>query len=168
MPETDITPILEVALDHFADSLKFISESIADVPEHRLAEQPAGVINHPAWTISHLVAAIEFTLTLLEEQTPLPAGVSYKAFGNGSKPLAHRKEYRSKPDLLAHLALAHDALARAARAKHATHFPRPTPDALRSFAPTIGHVVLYMLTAHDQYHLGQLMVWRRAAGFVQN
>jgi hypothetical protein len=35
---------------------------------------------------------------------------------------------------------------------------------LQTFFPTIGDHIVYMITAHQVDHLGQLAAWRRAMG----
>jgi hypothetical protein len=32
----------------------YAEDCVKDIPDHRLAEQPAGLVNHGAWTMSHL------------------------------------------------------------------------------------------------------------------
>ena len=32
----------------------FLIETVEDIPEHLMTEQPCGLVNHPAWTLSHL------------------------------------------------------------------------------------------------------------------
>ncbi len=42
-------------LRNYGLTLDYLRRLIADVPDERLTEQPAGAVNHPAWVIGHLV-----------------------------------------------------------------------------------------------------------------
>ncbi len=157
-------PTIEILLNIFSGTLTHIGEAVSDIPESRMAEQPLGLANHPAWTLSHLCAAAGLILTLLDEAGDDVAAAEFERFGPGSVPLSDPALYIAKPEALAKLADRHAHAARAVRAKHAEHFHRLPPEKLRAFAPTIGRIVVYLLAAHESYHLGQLMQWRRAAG----
>ncbi|MDX2147894.1 MAG: DinB family protein [Planctomycetota bacterium] len=158
-------PLLEDVLGVYADTLKHIREFMESIPDERMAEQPGGVINHPAWTLGHLHSASGLLLTLLDAAPPAPAEESRK-FGPGSKPVADRSAYASKESLLASLMERHVQVEAAVRANHRSHFPKPPPEFLRAFAPTVGRISIYLLAAHEPYHLGQLMPWKRAAGLI--
>jgi hypothetical protein len=156
---------IDQVLDVFSDHQTWLEEAVADVPDERLAEQPGGVVNHPAWTLSHLNASLGFLLGLLNETEGSSSDEENKQFGNGSIPVTDRSRYASKIELLETLKYRHALVDSAVRAKHADYFARSTPGTLREFAPSIGRIALYLLAAHESYHLGQLMQWRRAAGF---
>lgn len=159
--------MIDLILSQFAATLKDIREIVADIPEARMAEQPSGIRNHPIWTLGHLCTAAGFIVQLLGE-TPVAGHADDVArFGPGSKPVADRAAYPSKAELLAQLATLHEQATRVTRAKHADWFGRPSPESLRSFAPTIGQIVVYLLASHESYHLGQLAPWRRAAGLAE-
>lgn len=159
---------IQFILDVFDDHLTWLEDAVADIPDSRFAEQPQGVRNHPAWTLSHLNASIGFLLKLLEETDGASTDAEDKQFGNGSIPVTNRSRYMSKADLLQMLRHRHKRVDAAVRLKHDTYFERETPKSLRAFAPTIGRIAVYLLASHESYHLGQLMQWRRAAGIGQN
>ncbi len=162
--ESNSDPAIELMLNVFSDHLTWLEEAVADIPDERFAEQPGGVVNHPAWTLSHLSANAAFLLSLLDEPEGASSDEENKQFGNGSIPVTNRSLYASKSDLLETLTRRHELVDSAVRAKHAEYFGRPTPEKLREFAPTIGRIAVYLLASHESYHLGQLMQWRRAAG----
>lgn len=156
---------IDLMLGVFRDHLTWLEDTVADIPDERLAEQPGGVVNHPAWTLSHLNATLCFLLGLLDETEGDSAEEENKKYGNGSIPVTDRSQYASQSELLATLKQRHELVDSAVRAKHREYFSRPTPEKLREFAPTIGRIAIYLLASHESYHLGQLMQWRRAAGF---
>ncbi|QDU44282.1 YCII-related domain protein [Symmachiella dynata] len=156
---------IDLMLGVFRDHLKWLEDTVADIPDERLAEQPGGVVNHPAWTLSHLNASLGFLLSLLDETEGDSAEEENKKYGYGSIPVTDRSHYASQSELLATLKQRHELVDSAVRAKHREYFSRPTPEMLQEFAPTIGRIAIYLLASHESYHLGQLMQWRRAAGF---
>jgi hypothetical protein len=159
--------MLDDVLALFASSLNDVEKALKDVPDARLAEQPAGVANHPAWTVGHLVVSANYVAHLLGEPRaavpePYPA-----MFRPGTTPRPDRSVYPSKDQLLAHLRAAHAAAESAARRSYAARAGDASPEDLRSFSPTVGRIVVFLLAAHEPYHVGQLMVWRRAAGVTE-
>ena len=161
-PNPDLN--LDLILNIFSGTLQQVSAAVADIPDSLLAEQPDGLVNHPAWTLSHLNTAAGFIIQLLGGTDSIPSPDEAKSFGPGSTPTADRTLYRSKSDLLAQLSHRHALAEAIVRERHAAHFPRETPPQLRNFAPTIGRIIVYLLATHESYHLGQLQQWRRAAG----
>jgi hypothetical protein len=156
--------MIELILGVYAETLKDAEELTADIDDARFAEQPAGIRNHPAWTLGHLVVSGNFILILLDEK-PIAVPENYgKLFPPGTQPTSDRATYPSKQTLLSHLKQVHTAAVDAVRRKHASYFDRPSPENLRSFAPTLGKIIVYLLAAHENNHLGQLIAWRRAAG----
>lgn len=146
----------------FADSLKWLKDAVADVDDARAAEQPAGAVNHPAWTLTHLCVAHDFTLQLLGGTAICPAGWAAIA-SPGSTPTTDRAMYPSISEALAMLDRQHAEIDRLVRAAKPAQFAAESPENIRSFAPTIGHVIAYMLLSHENYHLAQIAVWKRVA-----
>jgi hypothetical protein len=162
---TTATPLaITQVLDIFADSLVSLRECVETIPDERMAEQFPALVNHPAWTLGHLVTASAFAVQLLDGQPELGISLDRGVYGPGSTPSAVRAQYASKRELLAALERVHGQVAAAIAAKHDTHFAKPAPEALRSLAPTVGRIVLYLATCHESYHLGQLVQWKKAAG----
>jgi hypothetical protein len=159
--------MIDPALALFAMTLGQVRDTVKDIPDARAAEMPGGVRNHPAWTLAHLCTGAAYILILLDEPAPADTTEMFAKYGPGSTPVADRAAYRPMSADLTLLAELHERAVAAVRAKHAAYFTRQSPDELRSFAPTIGDAVFYLLTAHESYHLGQLVVWKRAAGLVK-
>lgn len=166
--QTRDDPTIEHMLDVFGNHLTWLVEAVADVPNSRFAEQPQGVRNHPAWTLSHLSSSLGFLLKLLDESEGASTDEEDKRYGGGSIPTTDRSQYLPKDDLLRTLRHRHERVESAVREKHREYFARETPEALRAFAPTIGRIAFFLLASHESYHLGQLMQWRRAAGLSRS
>jgi hypothetical protein len=164
---TTTTPLaITQVLELYADSLTSLRECVAPIPDERMAEQFPALVNHPAWTLGHLVTANAFAVQLLDGQPALGITLDRGVYGPGSTPTSVREQYASKSELLAALGRVHEQVAAAIAARHDTHFAKPAPEALRGLAPTVGRIVLYLTTCHEPYHLGQLVQWKKAAGIA--
>ncbi|MBK7406008.1 MAG: DinB family protein [Phycisphaerales bacterium] len=138
-------------------------EAVEDIPESRMAEQPATLLNHPAWTLSHLNAYAGLLLLMFDDPSVPAAGAEMERFGYGTTPVPDRAAYAAKPQLLSQFRDRNARLAAVVAEKHADYFPRPSPEMFHPYSPTIGHIAITLLVAHPPHHLGQLRQWRRAA-----
>lgn len=157
---------LSLTLSLYADSLRQIEEMLSNVPDEAMARQFPGVVNHPAWTIGHLCTSSAFVLFLLEEKLDASLQLEREKYGPGSVPNSTRSNYPSKQQLLAELRSMHTQVAKAVEAKHDAYFAKQAPEAVRSFFPTIGRGVMYLIACHEPYHQGQLAQWKKAAGIA--
>lgn len=150
---------------------RFLIEAVEDVPESRMAEQPgrSAIVNHPAWTLSHLNAYAGVLLSMLDDPSVPPgaADAEMERFGYGTRPVPDRAAYATKRELLDRFRDRNSRLAAVVADKHSDYFPRPSPEKFHPHAPTIGHIAITLLVAHPPHHLGQLKQWRRAAGIAE-
>lgn len=153
-------------LDVFSMSNAFLRASVADIPEARMTEQPGAIVNHPAWTLSHLNAYRALLLSMLGDMREAAAGTEIERFGYGTTPAADPAAYPSKHELLAVFDDRHARIVAMVAQRHAEYFPRPAPARFHPHAPTIGHLAVIWMTTHEGHHLGQLRQWRRAAGLA--
>ena len=146
----------------------FVAQAVEDVPDSRMAEQPAGglIVNHPAWTLSHLNAYSGLLLSMLEDDRFSAAAVEAEMarFGYGTTPLPDLGAYTPKRELLERFKERNARVGAVVAAKHAEMFPRPAPERFRAHAPTIGHIGVTRRVAPPGHHLGRLRQWRRGAG----
>jgi hypothetical protein len=155
-------------LDLFANSLRDIERFSDGLPDDRLAEQPGGFRNHPAWTLTHLCVASDFAMQVLfDRATTCPADWGPKA-SPGSRPVVDRAAYPPLATLLETLRRLHADFDAAMRAAPADLFERDAPDFVKKFSPKLGHLGTYMLATHENYHLAQLLQWKRAAGLAKD
>ncbi len=145
----------------------FLIEAVEDVPESRMAEQPGTIVNHPAWTLSHLHAYAGMLLSLLDDPSVPTADAEMERFGYGTTPVPDLAVYATKRELLDRFKDRNARLAAVVAAKHSDYFPRPSPEKFRLYSPTIGHIAITLLVTHPPHHLGQLRQWRRAAGIAE-
>jgi hypothetical protein len=156
---------------------RFLIEAVEDVPESRMTEQPPGrggapvIVNHPAWTLSHLNAYAGVLLSTLDDPSvpPEAADAEVERFGYGTTPVSggDLAAYATKRELLDRFRDRDARLAALVAEKHSDYFPRPSPEKFRPYSPTIGHIAITLLVAHPPHHLGQLRQWRRAAGIAE-
>lgn len=146
-------------------NLDYARRLTADIPAERLAEQPAPGMNHPAWVLGHLAATADLAASLVGMTEPILAPELAPKFGHGSQPVADPAAYPGRDELIAALERNHDRLAGAVAALSAEDFARPMPiERMRGRFPTVGDALVFLMTAHEAIHLGQLSAWRRALG----
>jgi len=145
--------------------LKQITGFVPTIPDDRAAEMPAGIRNHPAWTLTHLCVASDFSLQATGEASKIPQEW-FALTGPGSVPVLDRGVYPSLHEALATLTSLHEKVSAALAAKPMSFYDEPSPELLRAFLPTNGQLVTFMLCSHEPNHLGQLLAWRRAAGLA--
>jgi hypothetical protein len=167
MSPHDSSNTIGAILDIHAMIHGFLIEAVEDVPESRMAEQPGTVVNHPAWTLSHLNAYAGVLLSMLDDPSvPMP-DAEMERFGYGTTPVPDRAAYATKRELLDRFRARSARLAAVVAEKHSDYFPRPSPKKFHPYSPTIGHIAITLLVAHPPHHLGQLRQWRRAAGIAE-
>lgn len=141
----------------------FLLDAVEGVPESRMTEQPSFIVNHPAWTLSHLNAYAGTLLTMLDDPSVPTADAEMERYGYGTIPVADPAAYATKRELIELFRDRNARLAAVVADKHADYFPRPSPEKYQPHAPTIGHIAIILLVTHPPHHLGQLKQWRRAA-----
>ena len=100
----------------------------------------------------------------LGHDASLPEGWG-EAFKTGGIPSSDPSGFPSKDELLSTLESLHDRVTTAVKAADAATLTTPHPhEATRKYFPTIGDMVVFLMTSHEMDHLGQLAAWRRAMG----
>ncbi len=145
-------------------NLQYAEKLVKDVSVEQMAAQPGGVVNHPAWTLGHLVTSADHLGQLLGLDSRLPDGWS-ETFKTGGEPSGDAAAYPTKEALLDALRQQHARNTEAAKATAPEKFAEPHPNEnTRKYFPTVGDMIIFMMTSHEMDHLGQLAAWRRAMG----
>jgi hypothetical protein len=141
----------------------YIGASVYDIPEEKMAVQPGGIVNHPAWQLGHLACTQDQLVKWLGGASALEAWMP--RYGRHSTPLPDRAAYESKEELLRVLDERRSETARLLRNASADDLakPVPNPHMVRVF-PSVGNLVTFLTTTHEGWHLGQLADWRRVMG----
>jgi len=149
-------------------ALGYAQKLVADLADDQMCAQPVAgrMMNHPAFLLGHLALVHDSRAGVLSGD---PAGTALlpewkELFSMGAKPLADRSRYPSKAELLKALEAAHGRLAAAVAATAPEKLAEPAPEPMRARFPTLGHMLLGLMTSHYSSHLGQLSAWRRAMG----
>lgn len=153
---------IDILLDLYKASLNDIVNHIQSIPDSVMTDQPGRQVNHPAWTLSHLAHAAGFIALLLGENVTDMGENDTNRYGPGSVPVTDPSLYASKAELIDRLTRRHEIADRVVRIRYQDYFTKTPPAPFNDFAPTIGHLVVYLLAAHEPYHLGQLRDWKRA------
>jgi hypothetical protein len=152
--------LIDILIRIFEATVQFIEQSVADLSDEEMVKQPAGVPNHPTWTLGHIIHSCQGMSTEFGAEPWLPDGWE-STFGYGSRPLPDRNHYRKKSELLKMLADSRIRVRQTLLSMDASVLEKPLPD--EDF-PTMGHILWQVLVAHTAFHAGQLAVWRRATG----
>ena len=142
---------------------------IEDLTEEQMTIKPgAGLDNHPAFTIGHLVTGYANLVNNLTGNYILPEG--WKEIflrsgpGDPTLPNADASVYPSKKELLAELEIqknrALDIISKLPEEKLNANFDWR----FSSFFPTYRDRIIFLCVNHAAMHLGQLAAWRRAMG----
>ncbi len=155
-------------IDHVAYlydfNLRFAEQLVNDVSADQMSEQPGGVINHPAWSLGHLVVSADHLGQFLGLESNLPGGWD-ETFKSGSEPSGDASAYPTKEALLDALKQQHARNTEAAKATAPERFAEPHPnEKTRQYFPTVGDMIVFLMTSHEMDHLGQIAAWRRAMG----
>ena len=136
----------------------------ADIAEEKMTSQPATGMNHPAWILGHLAVTTDSAVRIVGGTPVCPEDWRAK-FGPGSSVIADRGAYPSKSELLAAFEAAHARVMEGMASVTEEHLSRPQPSRFfRAELPTLGDMLLHLITTHPMLHLGQLSAWRRAMG----
>jgi hypothetical protein len=164
-----MTTCPDILLAGWKRNLDKTMELLAGIPNGRAAEQPGGVINHPAWTLAHLNHYHPAILSLVAGEPVHDPGDHPDAprFDAGSTPVADPDQYPALPTLIADYRNGHEQIDRAMRDMAPAQLQQP-PGLARWVKPlaTTAGALNYLMLYHESTHIGQIMVWRRAAGFA--
>lgn len=145
-------------------NLDMAGRLVADLTPEQMVLQPSGAVNHPAWSLGHLALTANWLAVLLGLESQAPEGWE-RVFATGGIPSGDAADYPPKDELLAALAAQHARNTDAVLQADPAWLAEPNPDERRRrYFPTVGDVVMFLMTSHEASHLGQISAWRRAAG----
>ena len=155
-------------IDHviylYGFNLHFAKMLVDDISADQLCQQPGGVVNHPAWTLGHLVSSADHLAQFLGKESALPEGWE-ETFKTGGTPGPNAADYPPKAELLSTLEAQHNRVVEAVKIADKSTFAEPHPnEGTRKYFPTKGDMIIFLMTSHEMDHLGQVAAWRRAMG----
>lgn len=147
----------------YAVVLGFAKKAMADVDESKLTHQPHPGLNTPAWVIGHLCVVADYAAKMLGQPMTCPKEW-HQSYGVGSDP-AKPAVTPTKAELLACLEAQHARVSELAARATEEQLAAPNPfELVKGTFPTVGELLLHVMTAHPMLHLGQLSAWRRIMG----
>ena len=137
---------------------------VGDIPDDQMCSQPHGLVNHPTWSLGHLIMTAHGVAKVIGIKTTPPEGWD-ELFKTGGIPSDDATGQPSKTDLLTELENVHNSWKAAIHSVDPSVFDAEHPDEkTRAYFPTVGAMVAFIMTSHEMDHLGQIAAWRRAAG----
>lgn len=137
---------------------------LADLTDAELLVRPVEGANHIAWQLGHLIAGENWMMEQLQpgSMPPLPAGFNDK-YKPETAGLNNASAFCTKDECLQVYEQQRAATLAALDKMSDADLDRESPEKLRSFAPTVAHV-LDMQSTHYLMHAGQWAVIRRKLG----
>lgn len=147
------------------NGLRYALVLLNDVTDEQMVLRPGGNMNHPAWILGHMALYYPIIPALLRgENFADPADNELFGF-RGRGPLSDLTVYGSKESQLERLRDGHEQVAQAILSARESELNRP-PSLPRwaEMYPTVEFMLPDLLLLHENIHIGQLSIWRRAAG----
>jgi hypothetical protein len=127
-----------------------------------------GLENHPAWTLGHLVTGSAIVAADLGLDPELRDGwrelFERRGPNDPRRPAEDGDLYPAKEDVLGELARVHGLVDAAVRGLGPDTLVEKPEWRFDGYLPTNADLLLFMLVAHENVHLGQLGCWRRRFG----
>jgi uncharacterized damage-inducible protein DinB len=138
--------------------------TIADFSDADMLARPTPLANHAAWQVGHLVVAERNLVNAFQPGAVLELPAAFTAkFTKETSKVNDPAAFPKKAELIDALNNTRQATIAWAKGLSEADLDKPGPEKMKSFAPTIGHL-LAMTPAHTMMHVGQFQVIRRALG----
>lgn len=154
-------------LNQYDFNLKYAKALVNDVSDEEMTQVPAdGLVNHPAWTLGHLVTGSALLIEDLGGVLNIPEGWSdlflRRGPGDPRLPESDIHLYPAKDDLLRELEKQHEEVKKILIGLNENDLSKEIKWRFHEYMPTIGDLILFFCINHESMHLGQLAAWRRA------
>lgn len=159
----------QTLLNGFRLNMDYTYALIADVDEADMTKQPNGFINHPAFTIGHLVTATALTAKVLGQAYEVPEGWDdlflRRGPGDPRLPEKETSKYPGKAELISVLKKKYALVVKLIEDSDDAVFEEPYTWKLDRYMSTVGQVLYFQCMLHHSWHIGQLAEWRRMMGY---
>ncbi len=158
-------PHKQMLAEVFASNLELLKRTLADFSEADMLCRPAPKANHALWQLGHLVNSETKMLgAIAPGMAPALPGDFNKTFGHDRTDCNDAAKFGfSKDQLLEMFGKARQATIAWVKTARLPELDKPSPEPVRSFAPTLGHLAMAVV-GHTTMHVGQFQVIRRALG----
>lgn len=147
------------------NSMRYALSLLDDLTDAQMLIRPGSNMNHPAWILGHVCLYHPVIPTLLRgESFDDPADDPLFGFRGGG-PLSDPNVYGNKETQIQRFVDGHETVAQSLLTATPTQLTRP-PSLARwnESYPTVEFMLPDLLLHHESLHIGQLSIWRRAAG----
>lgn len=142
---------------------QLLTAYVGDLSDADLMIRPVAEANHSAWQLGHIVAAEQKMVSDVGYPMPaLPDGFA-EAYTKETSASDDPAKFHTKDEYLKLLAEQREATLAALEALPESDLDKPTPEAMREYAPTVGSV-FNIVGIHELMHAGQFVVVRRKLG----
>src|SRR3954462_13713877 len=147
------------------NGLRYTLKLLEDLTDEQMVLRPGGNMNHPSWILGHMSLYYPVVPALLHG-APFNDPADDPLFGfRGRGPLPDIANYGSKASQLERFADGHESVATALlSATHEQLIQKPSLPRWAQMYPTVEFMLPDLLLHHESLHIGQLSIWRRAAG----
>lgn len=147
-------------------NLAFAQQLVSDLNENQMITIPSrGLVNHPAFTLGHLISGSALTVEDLGGTMQIPDDWKelFLRKGPGDPRLPQTDiQYPPKEILLHELYRQHELVKHYLKETTLEQLNEPIKWRFHNYMPTLMDVVTFMCINHEAMHLGQLSAWRRA------
>ncbi len=147
------------------NQLAYARALVDDLTDDQMILRPGGAMNHPAWILGHIGAYHAIVLDLLAGR-PVTDAKDDPLYGfAGHGPLDELAPYGTKQAIIDRFATGHEQVVQALLAATPSDFARkPSLERWAKQYPTVEFMLPDLMLHHESLHIGQISIWRRAAG----
>lgn len=169
MYDTDksLLTMLQYIIHQYDFNLLFAQHLVADLSEDQMTIIPGpGLVNHPAFTLGHLVSGSALMAEDLGGTFSMPEGWKElflrRGPGDPTMPDDDAALYPPKQQLLDELQRKHELVKQLMQEATPQKLQDPVDWRFGRYMPTMYDLLVFMCISHESMHLGQLSAWRRA------
>ena len=147
------------------NGLRYALALLEDLNDEQMLLRPGGNMNHPAWILGHMSLYYPVVPALLNSET-FDDPADNELFGfRGIGPQDDLSLYGSKESQIQRMIEGHEQVAQALlNASEEQYLRLPSLPRWAEMYPTVEFMLPDLLLLHENIHIGQLSIWRRAAG----
>jgi DinB family protein len=138
---------------------------VEDLTDAQMVLRPGGNMNHPAWILGHVSLYHPATVAMLAGK-PFDDPKNDVLFGFAGKgPQDDVAAYGGKEKIVSRFRDGHEQVVQALLSAKPSDFERkPSLERWAASYPTVEFMLPDLLVFHESIHIGQISIWRRAAG----
>lgn len=148
---------------------KYASALVQDIPDNQMTFSPSkGLVNHPAFTIGHLISGSVLVAKKLGEEIEMKENwqALFLRKGPGDPRLPHQNNelYPTKAELMKEYSRLHKKVKELLNELKTEDLEKENNWRFNTHLPTLLDYLFFMCINHEAMHLGQLAAWRREMG----